>query len=93
MGEAVGFRWVRAPDALHRFTLAGAVVLPADEPDAIVLAGSGADVWDLLAGPTTVERMTDELVARYGAHRDVVADDVRRLVEELHDRRLVVPAP
>ena len=90
MDEADGRRWVRAADALHRFTLAGAVVLPPGAADAIVLAGPGADVWDLLGEPTTIARMSDELALRYGAPFDVVATDVARLVDELCDRHLVV---
>lgn len=93
MGAPEGIRWLRAPDALHRFTLAGAVVLAPGEADAIVLAGPGADVWDLLGEPTSIAQMSDELSARYGARSDVVATDVSRLVEELRHRHLVVQAP
>lgn len=83
----------QAPRVLVRRVIDGTVVLAADRPDDGVrhLAGTAAEVWDLLAEPAGLADVVAELGVRYpdASAADVTAD-VTALVAELVDLGLVV---
>ncbi len=81
-------RWVRCPAVVWRAAPGWLVV--ADPDGRIVRAeGPAPEIWDLLAEPSTVDAMAEELADRYGTTPDVVRPDVARFVADLADRGVV----
>jgi hypothetical protein len=81
-------RWVRCPAVVWRAAPGWLVV--ADPDGRIVRAeGPAPEIWDLLAEPSTVDAMAEELAERYGTAPDVVRPDVARFVADLADRGVV----
>jgi hypothetical protein len=81
-------RWVRSAAVVWR-TAPGWLVV-ADPGGRIVRAeGPAPEIWDLLAAPSTVEAMAEELADRYGTSPDAVRPDVARFVSDLADRGVV----
>jgi Coenzyme PQQ synthesis protein D (PqqD) len=56
------------------------------------LRGTGAEIWDALTRDSQVERIVDELAARYDAAREEIAASVISLLEELEREELVIGA-
>ncbi len=81
-------RWVRCSAVVWRAAPGWLVV--ADPDGRIVRAeGPAPEIWDLLAEPSTVDAMAEELADRYGTTPDVVRPDVARFVADLADRGVV----
>ncbi len=78
-------RWCRSEAALWRHTLGGVVVLPAEAPAPLALAGPAAGIWDLLGDPMTVAELLDIVATTYEVAPDAIADEVRQAVGALVD--------
>jgi len=76
---------VRRPDALWRQSLDSVVILPAGLDGPIALAGSGSEVWNLLAEAHAVDDLVQVLADRHQVDRDVIASDVEPLLQWLLD--------
>jgi hypothetical protein len=76
-------RWHRAPNVVWRRSYCKVVLLPAGADEMLVLAGSGALTWELLAEPLD----ETELVALFAEASDtpaeVVAGTLRPFLEAL----------
>jgi hypothetical protein len=81
----------RRADVLWRRSLDTVVCLPPGEIEPVTLAGTGPEVWDLLETPHALPQLAAELSARHGVDPDVVATDVRPVVERLAALGLIEP--
>jgi hypothetical protein len=81
---------------------AGERILTQENPDALLLLaidsgmyfsleGVGRQVWELCDGSHSVEEIIDEVCSGYDAPRAVIDADVRSLISELADERLLAP--
>ncbi len=82
-----GGAWRRHPRALSRCTLGGTVVR-AEHHDPVVLSPAGATVWELLAGPASI----DDIVSGLPVEESAARSDVQRIVAELVEAGLLVEA-
>ena len=76
-------RWCRRPDALTRRSLDALVVLPVEGDDVVTLAGTGPEIWDLLAEPRTLDELAVILAARHATSEAIVAADVQPVLDAL----------
>lgn len=76
-------KWSRAKSVLWR-TAPGYLALMTPDGAPSEIHGPGAEVWSLLEQSVETETLVDAIASRYSADRDVVAGDVRRLLEQLH---------
>ena len=81
-------RWRRSPRVLWRVA-PGYLVLGTVDGRTIEVDGPGCDVWELLTGWVEDEQLTAALARHYGAGEEIVARDVRSLLEELHGQGYV----
>jgi hypothetical protein len=75
--------WVRRTDVLWRRSLDAVVLLADGSDDPLVLAGSGPDVWELLAEPRTLDDLGAVLAGRYDAAADVIREEVEPVLDQL----------
>jgi len=68
---------------LWRRSLEAALVLSPGIDEPLTLAGTGVDLWDLLAQPTSTDDLVAALAARYGAEPSVVEVDVMPVLSAL----------
>jgi hypothetical protein len=69
---------------LWRRTLDGVVVLMADDAsEPVALRGPAAEIWELLAVPTSLADLTMALADEYGVAADQIRADVRGAVDDL----------
>jgi hypothetical protein len=88
-----GTRWVRSPRVLWRRTTTEVVLLAPDGAgDVVALAGTGAELWEVLALPHRLDEMAAELGRRHGADPSVVATDVAPVIHHLAGLAVVVAA-
>ena len=59
----------------------------------LAVGGPGADVWELLAVPATLDGITAELATRYAAPKATVRGDVERFLAALIEAGYVVDVP
>jgi hypothetical protein len=76
-------RWVRSPHVLQRRTLDTFVLLGIDADDPVILGGTGADVWALLAEARTLDQLVGILAEYYAGDATVIAADVAALLDTL----------
>jgi len=76
-------RWRRVPDLLWRRSLDAVLVLAPDADEPHTLAGTGPEVWDLLASPVSLGDLAAGLAARHGADPAIVEADVTALLDRL----------
>lgn len=69
----------------------GVLVLGPDSSQPIVVTGPAADVWPLVAVPTTFEDAVATLAERYAADAAVVAADLEPVWSELVARSAIGP--
>lgn len=84
-------RWVRGPSVLWRYVPGGILLLAPGADDPVLLSGSGAAVWQLLAEPLQEEDVIETLARACAVEATVVAADLRPLLDEMAARELVVP--
>lgn len=85
--------WVRDPAVLWRRIGASLLLLVPGAGEALEVSGSAADVWDLLASPTGLDDLVAAAACAYGSEKEMLLDDIARLVEDLADREILVTAP
>ena len=76
-------RWAHAPGVLWRRSAGRIVVDPPDGHDALLLEGSAAAVWDLLADPQELDALSVELSRRFAVPAATVRDDIEGLLADL----------
>ena len=76
-------RWVRAPDALWRWTAGGAAVLPADAEEPILLNGPASALWILLEEPCGIDDICAELKALFEGIPESYAAEVSAMLDRL----------
>jgi hypothetical protein len=86
-------RFVRAPHVLQRRTLEAFVLLAVEGDDPVVVGGTGADVWTLLAEPRALGDLVEFLAAHYAGEPDVIRRDVAELLEAFLAARVVQRLP
>jgi hypothetical protein len=80
---------VRSPSMLWRNVGEHVVLAPPGRGDFEELSPTAAAAWRLLEAPRTLPELTDALAATYRMPREDVADDIRKLVEDLVDREAI----
>jgi Coenzyme PQQ synthesis protein D (PqqD) len=83
----------RDPATRTRLTSRRALVGIGSSPDVHELAGTAAVVWRALAEGVTVSELIVDLAAVFGVEENVVAVDVRRLLDDLVASGLAEVAP
>lgn len=73
----------RRPDVLWRRSPDAVLLLPPGASEPVTLTGTGLDLWDLLAVPTSSADLARVLAARYGADPADVEADVVPVLDEL----------
>ena len=81
--RAVAEHWCRGPGVLWRRSLDAVLVLGPGADGPLTLAGTGTELWDRLAVPTTREDLVGALAARHEADRTVVEADLAPVLAEL----------
>jgi len=80
-GTGSDARFVRSPHVLQRRTLDTFVLLGIDAAEPVVVGGTGADVWTLLADVRTIAELVEVLAAHYDGDPAVITADVGALLE------------
>ena len=73
----------RRQDVLWRVAGSLAVLLPSEAEVPLVLAGSGAALWDVLAEPLPADEVALTLARRHGVSVDAIRDDVEQALTEM----------
>ncbi|MEX3611270.1 PqqD family protein [Rothia sp. LK2588] len=60
-----------------------------DEPNIVMVQGSGSTMWELLSEPMTMGRLTERVAEIYGEDVATVAPGVQQFVESLVAQDLV----
>lgn len=81
--------WVRDEAVLWRATARGVVLFAPGDEAPCTLSDTGADLWEMLATPVTIDRAAVALAARYGADSAQVEEDLRPFLADLERRRAV----
>jgi hypothetical protein len=76
-------RWRRSTRVLWR-TAPCYLVLATVDGRFVEVQGPGCDVWALLTDWITEEDLVSDLARQYGAEEQIVSQDVRSLLHELH---------
>ena len=83
-------RYSRNPDALHRSTVRGVLVLPPGRDEPQLITAPGDRVWEELARPRTLDDLAATLAAQFEAEPTLVANDVSALLDQLIQLGVVV---
>lgn len=83
----------RRDDVLWRHTLSGALLLPADRAEPLIVDERGALIWDLLAESKTLDKLVDLLAERYSGDRTDIKRDTDTFLRELARSGLVERSP
>lgn len=78
--------WVRADGTLWRYAGLTLVLLPVgtDVTTPLVVSGSAALVWELLATPVTLTELAFQLAEVYDTNAEVITTDLASMLAELH---------
>jgi Coenzyme PQQ synthesis protein D (PqqD) len=76
-------RWRRRADVLERSLPAGVLLLPADGAGVTLLAGTGGELWRLLAEPRNADELTDALACRYAGDARTIRADIGATLADL----------
>jgi hypothetical protein len=81
-----GSRWVRSPETLWRSASGTLVILPqgADDRTPLVVSGSAALVWELLATPITLQELANRLSQLCDTSAQVIARDLAPVLDQLN---------
>lgn len=74
---------VRATSTAWRRFSTGAVLLPGEATEPLLLNAQGAEVWDIFDEPTSFDDAVAELSNRYGLPPATIGRDVQALVDHL----------
>jgi hypothetical protein len=81
----------RHPDVPWRRSLDAVLCLPPGLSEPVTLAGTGPEVWDLLERPCALGEIAAELAQRHRIDAQIVARDVKPLLDQLAVLGLVLP--
>ena len=81
VGAGSDARFVRSPHVLQRRTLDTFVLLGVDAAQPVVVGGTGAYVWTLLAEARTIAELVEVLAEHYEGDPAVITADVVALLE------------
>jgi hypothetical protein len=87
----VGFR-VNSEDVVSKIVDGEAILINLSTGTYYSLDGTGAVVWAMLQGGTGADEIASELADRYSVARREAAEDVARLVDQLTEEGLLLPA-
>jgi Coenzyme PQQ synthesis protein D (PqqD) len=76
-------RWRRRADVLWRRSLDGVLLLPSGAEEPLTLAGTGPEMWELLAEPISMPDLTRELATRYETDAATVEADLAPVLDHL----------
>jgi hypothetical protein len=83
INERPAHRWRRRAEVLERSLAAGVLLLRADGADVTLLAGTGGELWRLLAEPRTADELTDALARRYAGDVRTIRADIGAALADL----------
>ncbi len=66
------------------------VLMTLESGECLGLGETASDVWRLLAEPTHFTALVESLKTMYEAPADVIERDVLALLDEMHERHLIV---
>lgn len=79
----------RGARVLWRQTRDRVLLLHATDGEMVSLTGTGVVLWDLLAEPMELSRLSEVMSAAYGVSADVITADVAPVLDDLSARQLV----
>jgi Coenzyme PQQ synthesis protein D (PqqD) len=88
-----GARLRRRSDVLWRRSLDAVLVLPSGTAEPLTLAGTGPEVWELLAGPISMPELARELATAYNTDAATVEADLTPVVERLLEIQAIERVP
>jgi len=80
---------LRRADVLWRATLDGVLIRPVGGPEVVKLAGTGLALWAALDEPSSFESVCAALAAIHDADLDVIASDLRPVIDDLTAREVL----
>jgi hypothetical protein len=83
----------RGEHVLWRRSLDAVLLLPVGAAEPVTLAGTGPEVWELLAAPASVPELARKLAARYDADPATVETDLVALLDRLGALGAIEPVP
>jgi hypothetical protein len=83
INERPAGRWRRRADVLERSLPAGVLLLRADGADVTLVAGTGGQLWRLLAEPRSADELTDALARRYAGDARTIRADIGAALADL----------
>jgi len=84
-----GPRWHRHPRALWRRSSDRVIVLPPGQSDLLLLEGTGAVIWELLADPTDEHDLVALLAEATGTDRAIIAPEVAAFLSQLAGEHVI----
>jgi|GEM_PF-6310492 len=84
-----GPRWHRHPRALWRRSSDRIIVLAPGQSDLLLLEGTGAVIWELLADPTAEHELVALLADATGTDRAVIAPEVAAFLTQLATEEVI----
>ncbi len=84
-----GPRWHRHPRALWRRSSDRIIVLPPDQAEPLLLEGTGAVIWELLAEPTDEHHLVDLLAEATGTDHAIIRPEVAAFLAQLAAEQVV----
>jgi Coenzyme PQQ synthesis protein D (PqqD) len=81
----------RRADVLWRRSVDAILCLPPGAPEPVTIAGTGPELWDLLAAPHSLATLAAELSARHRTDPDLVAADMRPVLQRLAALGVIEP--
>lgn len=85
-------RWKRSDRTLWRWTTDGVVLLTPSNAEPVVLNGSGAALWDVLADARTPAEIGEALAPDYGTAPELLAPDIDVFIEQLAAIEAIEPS-
>ncbi|MGH9291700.1 MAG: PqqD family protein [Acidimicrobiales bacterium] len=87
--------WARSDSVYWRVAGSTLVVLGGRDGDGApnIVYGSGAVLWEILERPISLAELGEELSARYGVPRAIIAEDVSPVLEQLSRLGLIHKSP
>lgn len=82
-------RWHRHPRALWRRSSDRVIVLPPGQSDLLLLEGTGAVIWEVLAAPTDEHELVDLLAEATDTDRAIVAPEVAAFLAQLATEHVI----
>jgi len=82
----VPVRYRRASRTVWRNAHGTVLVLPTESNDVLALIGTGAQLWQLLSEPLTVDQAARQLAEVYDRSPEVITPDIAPVLDDLATR-------